>query len=248
MTKREEYRTKLKQLKSWDSFLLKESGLPGPRANLELVQAVADEGDAELFERYLTYEPLQAPTNSPQVFLAVCGVVGLGRLAAEGNRSVLKTLRGFASDPRWRMREGVAMALQRLGDQDMDALLREATKWSKGNPLEQRAAAAGICEPRLLHNAEQAARVLKILNDITASIAEIGDRKSDAFMALKKGLAYCWSVAVAALPDEGKRNMEQWFTSQDKDVIWIMKENLKKNRLARMDAAWVKAWQVKLTR
>ncbi len=247
MTKLDEYKTKLKQLKSWDSFLLKESGLPGPRANLELIQAVADEGDAELFERYLTYDPFQAPTNSPQVFLAVCGVVGLGRLAAEGNRSVLKTLRGFASDPRWRMREGVAMALQRLGDQDMNALLREAARWSKGSPLEQRAAAAGICEPRLLHNAEQAAQVLKILNDITASIAKVDDRKSDAFIALKKGLAYCWSVAVAALPDEGKRNMEQWFSSQDKDVIWIMKENLKKNRLARMDAAWVKEWQAKLT-
>ena len=247
MAKREEYQTKLKQLKNWDLFLLKESGLPGPRANLELIQAVADEGNAELFERYLAFDPLQAPTNSPQVFLAVCGIVGLGRLAAEGNRSVLKTLRGFASDPRWRMREGVAMALQRLGDQDMNALLREAAKWSKGNPLEQRAAAAGICEPRLLHNAEQATQVLKILNDITASIAKIDDRKSDAFIALRKGLAYCWSVAVAALPDEGKRNMEPWFSSQDKDVIWIMKENLKKNRLARMDAAWVKEWQAKLT-
>ena len=247
MTKLDEYKTKLKQLKNWDSYLLKESGLPGPRANLELVQAVADEGDAELFERYLTHDPLQVPTNSPQVFLAVCGVVGLGRLAAEGDRSVLKTLRGFASDPRWRMREGVAMALQRLGDQDMNALLREAAKWSKGNSLEQRAAAAAICEPRLLHNAEQAARVLTILNDITASIAKVDDRKSDAFIALRKGLAYCWSVAVAALPDEGKRNMEPWFSSQDKDVIWIMKENLKKNRLARMDAAWVKEWQAKLT-
>ena len=247
MAKREEYQTKLKQLKNWDLFLLKESGLPGPRANLELIQAVADEGEAELFERYLTYDPLQAPTNSPQVFLAVCGVVGLGRLAAEGNRRVLKTLRGFASDPRWRMREGVAMALQRLGDQDMNALLREAAKWSKGNPLEQRAAVAGICEPRLLHNAAQATQVLKILNDITASIGKIDDRKSDAFIALKKGLAYCWSVAVAALPDEGKRIMEPWFSSQDKDVIWIMKENLKKNRLARMDAAWVKEWQAKLT-
>ena len=248
MTKLGEYKTKLKQLKNWDAFLLKESGLPGPRANLELVQAVADEGNAELFERYLTYDPLQAPTNSPQVFLAVCGVVGLGRLAAEGNRSVLQTLRGFASDPRWRMREGVAMALQQLGDQDMDALLREAAQWSKGNPLEQRAAAAGICEPRLLHNADQAARVLKILDDITASIAKIDDRKSEAFIALKKGLAYCWSVAVAALPTDGQKQMEQWLTSTDKDIIWIMRENLKKNRLARMDAVWVEKCQTKLAR
>ena len=34
--------------------------------------------------------------------------------------------------------------------------------------------------------------------------------------------------------------MEKWLTSSDKDIRWIMKENLKKNRLVRMDADWVK--------
>ena len=37
--------------------------------------------------------------------------------------------------------------------------------------------------------------------------------------------------------------MERWFPVDDKDIRWIMKENLKKDRLARMDAAWVKKWQ-----
>jgi len=40
--------------------------------------------------------------------------------------------------------------------------------------------------------------------------------------------------------------MELLFTSEDKDVRWIMRENLKKNRLARMDAKWVKYWQDKM--
>ena len=40
-------------VQEWESFLLAESGLPGPRANLELAQAVADLGSKELFERLL---------------------------------------------------------------------------------------------------------------------------------------------------------------------------------------------------
>ena len=52
-------------------------------------------------------------------------------------------------------------------------------------------------------------------------------------------MGYCWSVAVAGCPEQGKRAMERWCKSDDPDVLWIMKENLKKDRLARMDKDWV---------
>ena len=32
--------------------------------------------------------------------------------------------------------------------------------------------------------------------------------------------------------------MEHWLVSPDPDIRWIMRENLKKNRLVQMDAAW----------
>jgi hypothetical protein len=80
---------------------------------------------------------------------------------------------------------------------------------------------------------------LGILDQITASIKQVKDRPSQGFMALRKGLGYCWSVAVVALPEQGKLLMEKWSTDPDKDIHWIMKENLKKTRLARMDADWV---------
>ncbi len=240
MAKADEYRNKLNALENWDAFLLKESGLPGPRGNLELAQVVADEGDQELFERYLAYDADKAPTNSPYEFLAFCGVVGLGRLLAEGRTELLAILRLCASDRRWRMREGVAMALQRLGDADMSALIQAMKTWSTGTPLEQRAAAAALCEPRLLGQAKHARAALRILDKITASLRKVEDRKSEDYLALRKGLGYCWSVAVAALPDEGKPAMEKWLADTNPDVRWIMKENLKKNRLARADASWVK--------
>jgi hypothetical protein len=247
MSKTKRYREILSTPDEWDAFLLAESGLPGPRANLELVQAVADVGDEARFRRYLAFDAVQAPTNSAAEFLPVCGVVGLGRLLAEGHTGVLETIRACAADPRWRVREGVCMALQRLGQVDMDALLAEMEQWQYGNLLERRAAAAALCEPALLRDPAHARRVLQLLDNITASLSEVTDRKSDPFRVLRKGLGYCWSVAVAALPEEGKRYVERWFGSEDKDVCWIMKENLKKKRLVRVDAAWVARWQKQLS-
>jgi hypothetical protein len=243
MKKTDLYRAKLRQLPDWDVYLRQESGLPGPRGNIELAQAVADEGDERLFYRYLAFTADQAPTNSPDEFLAICGVVGLGRLLAEGDRAVLKPLRHLASDPRWRIREGVAMALQRWGDMDVGQLMTAMRDWAQGTPLEQRAAAAAVCEPRLLAEAGHARAALQLLDEITAGIAQITDRRSEAFRVLRKGLGYCWSVAVAALPDEGRPLMEKWLLVSDADIAWIMQQNLKKARLERMDATWVRRWQ-----
>lgn len=166
------YRNKLRELKVWDDYLLKASGLPGPRGNLELAQVVAGEGDRKLFERYLAWDARRAPTNSPHEFLAFCGVLGLGRLLAEGDRNVLPVLRRWASDPRWRTREAVAMALQRLGETDMDQLLQAMEDWSQGNWLEQRAVAAALCEPKLLVEKRHARQVLRLLDRITIGFRE----------------------------------------------------------------------------
>jgi hypothetical protein len=83
---------------------------------------------------------------------------------------------------------------------------------------------------------------------ITASFKRTDNRRSADFQVLRKGLGYCWSVAVVGLPDEGKTLMEKWLTSDDKDTQWIMRENLKKTRLARLDSEWVKKWQVRISR
>ena len=246
MTKRDDYRAKLHTLQEWDAFLLAESGLPGPRGNIELAQAVAEEGDRRRFERYLAYTAEEAPVNSPYEFLAFCGVVGLGRLLAEGKEDLLGALRRCASDPRWRIREAVAMALQRWGDADMEQLIAAMRDWAGGPLLEQRAAAAALCEPRLLGQAGHARAVLEILDRITAGIEGVEDRRSPEFRALRKGLGYCWSVAVVALPAEGKALMEKWLRHPDRDVRWIMRANLKKARLARVDGEWIETWRAEI--
>ena len=246
MGKAEIYQEQLRDLDQddWDAFLLAESGLPGPRGNIELARALAREGDAARFDRYLAIDAGQAPVNDPRDFLAFCGVLGLGRLIAAGERPH-SDLRPFANDPRWRLREATAMALQAVGQADLQAL-DELRLWAGGSYLDQRAAAAGLCEPALLASPQACALAFDVLDRVTNNIQQAPDRKDAAFRALRKGMAYCWSVAVASCPEQGKEHFEQWLESGDKDVRWIMRENLKKKRLVRMDEAWVGRCREKL--
>jgi len=246
MSKVDDYRESLKKLDDWDDYLRAESNLPGPRGNLELAHAVADLEDRKRIQHFLTFTPQLAPVNSPDEFLAFCGVEGLGRLIAEGQGDLWPTLRTYASDPRWRIREGVAMALQRIGRVDMDTLLNKMEIWATGDWLEMRAVAAGLAEPSLLGEEKHTLRALELLDQITSAVESAQERNED-FKTLCKGLGYCWSVVVAALPAQGIQFMERWLSSTDKDVRRIMKENLKKKRLERMDMDWVNLWKAKLS-
>lgn len=130
------------------------------------------------------------------------------------------------------------MALQRVGDRDVRRLLDLADELASGGLLEKRAAVAAICEPRLLSQ-DYSGAVIEILDRVTASIAASAERKADGFRALRQAMGYCWSVAIEAYPHEGKQAFESWLTSRDRDVRWLLKENLRKRRLLRTDAAWV---------
>ena len=195
MTKTHDYEIALAGLADWDDFLLRESGLPGPRGNLELADAFARVAGEDLMVRYAALGPDVAPTNSPQEFLAFCGVLGFGRLVAEGQRSRLADLRRAAGDPRWRQREACARALQIFGDADLAALLHVAEEWCGGSRLEQRAALAGICEPRLLREPEAARVALRLLDRVTASMRQAAGRRLGR---LSRSCARAWATAGAS--------------------------------------------------
>lgn len=247
MSKVDYYANILQSLDDWEPYLLENSGLPGRRANIELARAFAAAGDEERIERFLTNIPELAPTNSPREFLAFCGVLGLGQLVAQGQVERLAALRQAAVDPRWRVREAVAMALQRYGQTAPAALLMEMRTWAQGGALERRAAAAALCEPGFLGEDWIVEETLAIVDEITGSLKGEADGKSEQFRILRQALGYCWSVVVAANPERGKARMEQWLADDDEDIRWIMKQNLTKKRLQKMDEAWVAAWEARLS-
>lgn len=235
MGSRQEYQRALRALPSseWTAFLDANSGLPGPRGNLELIQAAADEGTAGWFDQLVT---------SADEFRAATGAVGLGRLLADApDERLTACLHERAADPRWRVREGVAMALQRLGDADPARLWPLAREWaSDPDPLVQRAAVAGVCEPRLLRPPAAAAAAVEICETVTTTLAARPpqQRRSDGVRSLRQALGYCWSVAVAADPGAGVPRFLALADDPDPDVMWIVRENRRKARLVRaLDAA-----------
>lgn len=211
---------------SWPAFLSEHSALPGPRANLELIAAVADVGDRAVFDELV---------ETGDEYLVCCGVVGLGALLPTDS-SIEGRLRDHARDERWRVREATAMALQRLGDRDLPRLSEIVRDWVEDpDPLVQRAAAAGICEPRLLGTPATAALAVHICARATDLLARrpAGSRRDPHVRTLRQALGYCWSVAVAADPGPGLAAFQALDVS-DPDVAWVVRSNLKKKRLARV--------------
>ncbi len=242
MGKIQGYKEELQNLKDWDEYLLKNSNLPSPRSNLELLAVAVELGSKATFLKYINIKPEDAPVNHPGEFLCTIGVAGLGKIILEerSNHELIRKLKGFAHDPRWRVREGVAMALQYIGKNDMDFLLKLTKDWIDGDLFTQRALIAGLCEPALLKNPEHSALVLEIVFYIASEIkTHTLLRKTEDFRVLKKALSYGISVAMVYSPDKGKECFEKLMSEIDPDTRSILKENLSKKRLSVMDAAWV---------
>ncbi|MGI5101794.1 hypothetical protein [Treponema vincentii] len=53
-------------------------------------------------------------------------------------------------------------------------------------------------------------------------------------------------MAIVHAPAEGKKTFEKLLQKNTKHIKWIMKENLKKNRLIKTDSEWVKMMGDKL--
>jgi hypothetical protein len=252
VTKVDEYSRVLSGLDDPEPYLLQHSGLPGPRGNIELGLAAGRVRSASELRRWANLDAEVAPTGGAEEFLTFCGVVGLGRLLVEGDRTALVELSHHAEDPRWRVREAVAMALQLWGSADFATLLAAMSWWAQGSWLQRRAAAAALCEPSLLTDRARVEATLAVLEKATAAVvhADRAERRSAEFRAFRKGLGYCWSVAVAAAPEPGRRAFEAFVeravSTQDPDLRWIARENLRKHRLERLDPAWVATLSAKL--
>ena len=228
-------------------YIVSNSNLPGPRGNLELAHAFADVVEAhsasaetklwELCVQMTEVSVDEAPVNDPRELIPFCGAMGIGTIGSLSPalfEPALTTLRTLANDPRWRMREGVCFGLQRLLAGRRRDTLEALEAWvAAGALLEMRAAAAAVAEPALLKERETAISALTLHQGIIDQVLEATERKREAFRVLRKGLGYTVSVVVCALPEEGFAFMAQLVETRDPDVLWIVRQNLKKSRLVK---------------
>jgi hypothetical protein len=230
-------------------YLRDQSHLPGTRANLELVHqlsyllaALAKEQSEQvrtLLDYLISDDRHKVMSNTPEEFVMLCGIVALGACTASRSTwrsEVFELLGQYACSMCWRVREGTAIAFQRLlaaSPKETISFLSILAK--QGNYFQQRAAIAALAEPPLLYVAEllQAALTLQqvILERLRAAPAI--ERKREDFRTLRQALGYTLSVITAAAPEEGFALMRTCATWNDSDINWILRENLKKKRLAK---------------
>ncbi len=228
-------------------YLKDNSDLPGRRANIELGKAftliveiyLADNNELlwNLIENLLSYTPEKAPTNNPSEFLAFCGTWALGTIGVQVDQyynDCLRRIRSLAIDSRWRIREAVAKAIHILLEKKEFDLINELENWVvNGDWLVMRAIATGVAEPSLLIDKKLAQKALHLHKLILNQLNESVKRINEEFKTLRKGLGYSLSVVVQAIPEEGFKFMDELIMNEDKDIRWILKENLKKNRLTK---------------
>ena len=230
-------------------YLREQSRLPGARANLELVNEVSyllaplTTGQPEQVRAVLNYlisdDRTKVVSNTPAEFVVLCGVVAYGTCAAaypKWRSEVFELLDQYACSTCWRVREGVAIAFQRL----LTAASQETINYltilaTQGNYFQQRAAITAIAEPPLLHSSELIHAALAIQHVVLERVhsSPATDRKREDFRGLRQALGYALSVVTAASPEKGFALMRNCATWGDADINWILRENLKKKRLAK---------------
>lgn len=229
-----------------ERHLLDNSGLPGPRANLELAAAFADEVAVRGLDTWMwalldRWVGLALDGSDPRLeYLPVCALQALGaaypRSSEDTKERVLVALRHSAVDPRWRVRESVAMGLQRLSEADLGSFSRIVSEWRYDpSTLVRRAVVAALAHPPILRDEAAARLALEVTSGIISAYGETppGERRGEDFQVLRRALEYAPSVVVAALPDAGFEWLRQVAAAADRDVRRIVVTNLGKARLAK---------------
>ncbi len=230
-------------------YLRDQSRLPGPRANLELANDVSHllaafvhrytESVHSLLHYFASGQSVAG--NTPAEFVLFCGIVSFGACAVEQpgwHEETLQLLDHYANSPSWRIREAVATAYQRMlnnGSQISSTLTHLKELAAHGNFLQQRAAIAAIAEPALLNHPDIIAASLLLQRIVLERFHQVPalERRNEHFRALRRALGYTLSVVTAAAPEEGFALMYESASWGDSDVIGILRENLKKKRLAK---------------
>lgn len=246
--------------KEFISYLLGHSNLPGKRGNLELAFAFAEyieeqypiyrEPTLNFCEALITENPPDRRITGSEEFLPFCGILGLGRIGKidpSKEPDILVYVKCAAQDERWRIREAVAMAIQDLMDARPETTIDILQSWvNEDSYLLYRAVAAGIAEPRFMKKKEIAQVALELHKAILAKVVRETDRRDPDYNILIKGLCYTLSVVVVGIEREGFAYLNDLLDMDHPIINKIVRENLKKKRLIRLNAKNVADLQQKL--
>lgn len=241
-------------------YLREHSGLPGPHANINLANDVSSllaasipqhpEKVRAILNYWMSNESKTMVSNTPAGFVALCGVLASGFCAAacpEWQDEAFAHLKQYASSPFWKVCDFVAMAYQRLLQADARTTLLQLMELAQsGNYLQQRAAVTTLAEPQLFYSTDLVGPALEVQRVVLASVRTVPawERRREDFRILRRALGHTVSVVTAAAPAEGFALLAECATWNDADINWVLRENLRKKRLAKFIRDFVRNSEV----
>ena len=230
-------------------YLREHSGLPGPHANINLANDVSSllaasipqhANDVRSLLNYFTNnERKTVVSNTPAGFVMLCGVLAFGFCAAvypEWQDEAFAHLKHYASSPFWKVCDFVAMAYQRLLQADSLTTLAHLMELARsGNYLLQRTAVTTLAEPQLFYSSDLVMPALEVQRIVLSYVhtVPVWERRGEDFRILRRALGHTVSVVTAAAPEEGFALLSECATWNDADITWVLRENLRKKRLAK---------------
>ncbi len=230
-------------------YLRENSRLAGARVNLDLANdvayllaaAVSQRPDAvrSLISYLFTNDRKEGASSAPAEFVTLCGIIASGTCASieVGWRvDTFALLHAYAGNPHLRMRGGVATAYRHL----LTAVPEETSEHlislaREGSYFQQCVAIVTMDEQHLLYIPCVLTTALQMQRIVLEHVhnAPLTVRKRKDFYALRQALGYMLSVITVVAPEQGFALMRECATWNDPDITWILRENLKKKRLAR---------------
>ncbi|MGL4108370.1 hypothetical protein [Clostridium sp. LP20] len=233
------------KFKNLENFLIKNSTVSNDKFNIGLSDGFADyfnnntitPDNWKLLCKWSAIDYGQAPTDSKEEFLPFCAIKGFGEFYTYGSvkeqRYILSVFQSAMNDRRWRIREAVTMAFQRIARNNFFSIKKIINKfYPDSNLLEKRAFITSLADPVILKKESNVIFCLDLSEKILKEIMILTPKELNSieFKILSKSLESILSIFVAYLPNEGFEMLKKFsiVSGDEKDISRILKSNLGK--------------------
>ena len=227
-------------------LLARMGGLPGPRANAGVILAFSNECAARgktadpLVTQMATLDVDAAPGATKYEILPMCGVAALGARAASDALAMraIAILHECAEDLRFRVRDGVAEALARIGEKRGEPLAHDLASWMDGY-FHAATVLQALAEQRWLTRIAQPAVVIARMEEgfALAKNAPRAAARYPGFKALIDALATLPVEAAARFGVPVFDMLERWSAVKDPTLREVVERVLRSPRLGGRFAA-----------
>lgn len=217
------------------------SGLPGPRPNLALANAVADHIAAQgrkansLVRELCAMDEARAPADTSREFLPICGALALAarwRLNVD-RRGAITALQIMAEDSRRLVREAVVHALRNIANTGDESFLDDLASWMDGY-LQAMVVLEALSDRHVLDRLTQAEPVLARLDEAfrLAESAPRAHQRTHGYRALVRVLGEAPALIMARFPDAISAWLAERATTKSRDLRESIERGIERARKA----------------